>query len=334
MKTFPMFLKMAGRRIVIIGGGEQAAQKARLATKTEAELVLVAPVLDPELTDLVNEGKAQRIEPDAPDLFDNAALVFVATGCKGADAAWHAIAKRAGALVNVVDYPELCDAMTPSIVDRDPVVIAIGTEGTAPVLGRRLKTRIEEMLHPRLGAFAALAGRLRAEVAFRVSGSERRAFWRWVFGGAPWSVFASGNEREAADTIKTAIRTQSFADPMGRLSLVSGATAPDLIPVGTVARLQEADTIYADADVPAAVLELARRDAMRVQIPSIGSDPAALDKMLEEAASPAEIVCLSSRSISLDVPAAPGVIVDHMHCAVQVPLGGSAHLRLVSNDQT
>ena len=78
----------------------------------------MAPGLDAELADLVAARRATQCPGAQPGLFDNAALVFVATGCKGADAAWHARAKAAEALVNVVDYPDLCDAITPSIVDR------------------------------------------------------------------------------------------------------------------------------------------------------------------------------------------------------------------------
>lgn len=99
--------------------------------------------------------------------------------------------------MNVVDRPELCDLTTPSIVDRDPVVVAIGTEGNAPVLGRRIKTQIEQMLDPNLGRFAAAAGRLRGMVARHVPQSQRRAFWREVFAGPIWQTFKRGSEREA-----------------------------------------------------------------------------------------------------------------------------------------
>ena len=99
----------------------------------------------------------------------------------GSDAALHALAKEGGAVVNVVDQPDLCDAITPSIVDRDPVVVAIGTEGTAPVLARQIKTRMEELLEPRLGDLAALAGRLRDRAAMRLGPRQRRDLWRWVF---------------------------------------------------------------------------------------------------------------------------------------------------------
>ncbi|MEM7212504.1 MAG: NAD(P)-dependent oxidoreductase [Pseudomonadota bacterium] len=263
MKTFPMFLKVAERCIVIIGGGEQAAQKARLALKTEAKLVVIAAELDPELKDLVDSGRVRHLPEADAQVFADSALVFVATGCKGADASWHWRAKAAGALVNVVDYPDLCDAMTPSIVDRDPVVVAIGTEGTAPLLGRRIKTQIEELLHGRLGEYAAMAGRLRAEVAQRIPAKGRREFWRWVFNGAPWSMFSSGRERAAVGMIKDAMR-EGVQGVRGHLCVVLGASAAGLIPMSAVQRLQEADVIFVERNVPNAVLEFARRDAERV----------------------------------------------------------------------
>ena len=132
MKTFPMFLKMAGRRVVIFGGGEQAAQKVRLMLKTEAEIVVVAPALEPELATLAASGRVVRAVGDEAGLFAGAALAFVATGAPEEDARLAASARAAGVLVNVVDAPDLCDAYTPSIVDRDPLVVAIGTEGAAP----------------------------------------------------------------------------------------------------------------------------------------------------------------------------------------------------------
>jgi len=135
MKTFPMFLQLAGRRVVIVGGGELAAQKARLILKTQAQLEVWAPKLDPELLDLAKAGRIiHQTAQISPSSFADTALVFVATGCPGIDMALHALAKDVGATVNVVNQPDLCDAITPSIVDRDPVVVAIGTEGTARCL--------------------------------------------------------------------------------------------------------------------------------------------------------------------------------------------------------
>lgn len=269
MKTFPMFLQVAGRRVVIVGGGEQAAQKTRLILKTEAMVELWAPTLDPELSGLAGEGRiTHHLGAITPDTFLDTALVFIASGCPGLDMALYTLAKEVGATVNVVDQPELCDAITPSIVDRDPVVVAIGTEGTAPVLARQIKTKLEETLEPRLGDLAALAGRLRGAAAARLAPRARRDLWRWVFNDSPRQVFTSGAEREAAKLIKTAIETGEFgAKKGGSVSLVgAGPGAKDLITLRGVQRLQEADVIYYDRLLDPEILELARRDAERIYV--------------------------------------------------------------------
>jgi uroporphyrin-III C-methyltransferase/precorrin-2 dehydrogenase/sirohydrochlorin ferrochelatase len=269
MKTFPMFFKMDGRQVVIVGGGEQAAQKTRLMLKTEAQITIIADDLDPELATLAASGKVTQHQGEInAACFNNKALVFIATGCPAADSALHAMAKAAGATVNVVDQPHLCDVITPSIVDRDPVVVAIGTEGTAPVLGRQIKTQIEQMLEPELGDLAALAGRLRASAAARLAPRARRDLWRWVFGSTPRRTHARGARRETAQMIKQAIQTGDFGqDAKGSVALVgAGPGATDLITLRGIQRLQEADVIYYDRLVDPEILELARRDAERVYV--------------------------------------------------------------------
>ena len=270
MKSFPMFFRTSGRHVVIVGGGEQAAQKARLILKSDAEIRLVADELDAELRGLVAAGRAVHLGGDAtPQTFAEAAITFVATGCAGADGAYHALAKAAGAVVNVVDRPDLCDVITPSIVDRDPVVVAIGTEGTAPVLGRAIKTQVETMLPPRVGALAALAGRLRGAVAENLPEKKRRAFWAWVFKGRPAQLHAGGAEDEAATLIKAAIEAREVPEDRseGHIALVgAGPGAKDLLTLRAVERLQEADVIFYDRLSGDDALELARRDAERVYV--------------------------------------------------------------------
>lgn len=269
MKTFPMFLQMKGRRVVIAGGGEQAAQKCRLILKTEAAITVLADALEPELADLHAAGRITWTHGAiCPDSFAETALVFIATGCPGMDASLHALAKQVGATVNVVDQPALCDAITPSIVDRSPVVVAIGTEGTAPLLARQIKTRLEEMLEPRLGDLAALAGRLRDQAAMRLGPRERRDLWRWVFGGPVRRTHASGAERVAAQMIKKAIESGDIGEAdVGSVALVgAGPGAKDLITLRGVQRLQEADVIYYDRLIDPEILDLARRDAERVYV--------------------------------------------------------------------
>ena len=267
MKAFPMFIKTTGRRVVIVGGGEQAAQKARLILKTDARIVLINAELDDELQALVVAGRAEVTATLRVDSFDDAAMAFVATGCPAFDASAHALAKAARCPVNVVDRPELCDLTTPALVDRDPIVVAIGSEGTAPVLTREIKTRLEQMLPQNIGGLAALAGRLRPSVARRVPRSERRAFWGWVFKGAPRAAWTRGEERDTTRRIKDAIAGGGVPQSRGggMVSLVgAGPGARDLLTLRAVERLQEADVIFYDRLVDEDLLELARRDAERV----------------------------------------------------------------------
>lgn len=266
MKSFPMFIKTSGRRVVIVGGGEQAAQKTRLILKTDAQIDIVAPHLDDELQDLADAGRITQVLHVSAKVFDNAAMGFIATGCPGLDVAMHALAKAARCPVNVVDRPELCDLTTPALVDRDPIVVAIGSEGTAPVLTREIKTRLETMLPQNLGGLAALAGRLRGGVARHIAQGSRRPFWAWVFKSDPRKLWEQGKERDASRLIKDTIVAGVVPDKAnGRVSLVgAGPGARDLMTLRAVQRLQEADVIFYDRLVDEEVLELARRDAERV----------------------------------------------------------------------
>jgi len=267
MKNFPMFLRMDGRRVVLCGGGEEIARKARLILKTEARMTILARELDPELADLVASGRADQVTSLSADIFADAALVFIHSGDDDHDIALAALARAAGAVVNVIDRPELCDAFTPSIVDRDPLVVAIGTEGAAPVLGRAIKTEIETMLAPRLGTFVALAGRLRGAVAQAFPQEARRGFWEWAFNGEALRAHLEGRERAAAKLLKEAIADGKAPPMQGHIALVgAGPGARDLLTMRAVQRLQQADVIFYDRLVDPEVLELARRDADRVYV--------------------------------------------------------------------
>lgn len=273
MQSFPMFIKTTNRHFVVVGDGEQAAQKSRLLMKSDVHIKLLSNDPDDELRAFINKGRMTQVSgPITPASFDGATLGFIATGSPVADVCIHDIAKQAGVLVNVVDRPALCDITTPSIVDRDPVVVAIGTEGTAPVLARRIKTRVEQMLDPNLGRFAQAAGDLRDMVARYVPQDQRRAFWREIFTGAIWQKFKSGSERQALSDFKTAIREGTSLTSHGSITVIdTSAGAADLISLRAVERLQEADEIFFEDQADDDILELARRDAERSLLGSAGS---------------------------------------------------------------
>ena len=156
MRYFPLFADLDAAGVLVAGGGEQAAQKVRLLLKTNARITVIAADPTPELRQLAGQG-ALTIKHRAfqVDDLDGQRLVYVATGDRDLDAAVSQAAQTLNVPVNVVDVPELSTFITPAIVDRSPVTVAIGTEGTAPVLAREIKTRLESWLPANLGVLAA-----------------------------------------------------------------------------------------------------------------------------------------------------------------------------------
>ncbi|HKQ95748.1 MAG TPA: bifunctional precorrin-2 dehydrogenase/sirohydrochlorin ferrochelatase, partial [Aestuariivirgaceae bacterium] len=206
MRYFPLFLDVRDRKALVVGGGEEALRKVRLLLKTEARIEIVAPELHPELTDLAVGGNIAWIgRRFASSHLDGANLVFVA-----ADATTNDLvageAKKRDILVNVVDDADLSSAIVPAIVDRDPLVVAIGTEGAAPVLAQGIRNDLEASLPPFLGALTKAAGALRERVAERVpAGSPRRQFWQRFFFGSVREAFSRG-ARAFGPALESALR--------------------------------------------------------------------------------------------------------------------------------
>lgn len=270
MRAFPIFLQAEGRTIIIFGGGADAAAKLRLVAKTQARILVVAQALVPGEIEL---GEAEWVEADPLGFAfpANAALAYAATGDEALDARIAHHARANNVLVCAADQPAISDFITPAIVDRDPVVIAIGTEGTAPVLARMIKAQIEVMLPQGLGALGRLANSLRDRVAATLApGIERRSFWRRFFQGALDNGALDGQldvqtARERAETLLSGKQTDKVRP--GFVSFVSsGPGGPDLMTLRARKVLDEADVVLYDALVAPDILELARREALMVNV--------------------------------------------------------------------
>ena len=182
MRHLPISLDLRGRTVVVAGGGEIALAKLRLLTKTEARLAVFAAEPMPEIERLAGEGCLHlcRRAPAAIDLA-GVALVYAASGDAAEDARVVDLGRAAGALCNAVDNREASDFITPAIVDRDPVTVAISTGGSAPVLGRQIKADIEARLDPETGTLARIAEEFRPQAATLPAGQPRRRFWSRFF---------------------------------------------------------------------------------------------------------------------------------------------------------
>jgi uroporphyrin-III C-methyltransferase/precorrin-2 dehydrogenase/sirohydrochlorin ferrochelatase len=275
LAVFPAFHKVAGRRVVVVGGGPEAAAKIRLLSETKAEIVVFARTLAKETgVDLIAaHGDWRGQWPTAADI-SGAALVFAATGSEEGDREIRLLARAAGVPINVVDRPELCDFYTPALVNRAPLAVAVASEGVAPVLSRHVRARIEAMLAPAFGDLSGLAERLRARVAKTLAtGGERRRFWARFFSGSIAEKVFAGRADEAE---REAVRSLEIEPILiGHVSLVgAGPGAEDLLTLRAQRALQEADVIVYDRLVPAAVVAQGRRDARRIYVGKAKGDQA------------------------------------------------------------
>lgn len=282
-----MFLDMRGRTALLAGGDEQIAQKSRLLTRTEADLVIMSETLIPELQRLVDQGQARHVAADCDaGVISASRFVFIATGDDELDQKIADHARAAGAIVNMVDKPDQCDMITPALVDRDPVVVAIGTEGAAPVLAKAIKTSLEQSLSPRLGGFIDMIRLQRGAVAEQVDRRARLPFWNWAIKGAPWRKWLEGDEAGAEAMVRAA--AQAGGPPTGEpggLTFIEAPAAPDLLSLRAVERLQNAAVVFHSETLDDSVLELARRDAERVALSECPRhDPAEVEKALMQGA--------------------------------------------------
>ena len=267
MRSFPLFLKLEGRPVLLVGAGSAAAAKLRLLGSAGARVTVIAHTPSADLLAAVADTRAELVRDVlSPQYFASTELVFGATGSEVDDRIVAEHAHAAGKLVNIVDRPELSDFTMPAIVDRGDIVVAVSTHGASPVLAQRVRAAIESVLPPGLGRLAQFAQRFRAAIQARIGeNAARRRFWDQVLGGPIAAAVLAGDETRATrDLIRAVNRGEPKAET-GRVSLVgAGPGDPELLTLRAARALREADVIVYDKLVDPAVLEYARRDARRI----------------------------------------------------------------------
>lgn len=263
LNTFPLSFKVRGKRVIIVGGTDEALNKVRLVAKTTASIEIYSRQIEADFSafPVAVFERALRVEDIA-----GAALVFVAEDGADAELA-KAEARRLNIPLNVVDVPAECDFYTPSIVDRAPLSVAISTEGDAPVLARLVRAQIEALLAPGIGKIASLAGGLRHRVESLIhDGAARRRYYEaLVSSPAVEQAVAASPIAGIAEAEKLLSAHAADRSGQGVVWLIgAGPGADDLLTLRAQRLLQQADVIVHDQLVPAAVVEMGRRDAEQI----------------------------------------------------------------------
>jgi uroporphyrin-III C-methyltransferase / precorrin-2 dehydrogenase / sirohydrochlorin ferrochelatase len=265
---FPVFFDLGAQKVLIVGGGEVALRKVSLLERTGALITVVAPQIAPELMERAAAGKLKlAIREFAADDLDGARLVIVATSHRAVNRWIANLCESRNVPVNVVDDREASRFIVPAIIDRDPVLVAISTGGTSPVLARRLRERLEALIPKRIGELASWLRALRRITRQKLRDTdERRRFFEAVVDGQAARRFIEGDRTGAQRIAQQLLATTSTAPrAVGEVTLVgAGPGDPELLTLKALRALQDADVILHDRLVSAAVLDLARRDATRI----------------------------------------------------------------------
>ncbi len=267
---FPVFLNLAGRRVLVVGGGPVAARKVDALLAADSQVTVIAPRLGRALLRLLASGRIRHDDRAfEPAQLRECVYVVAATDDPATNASVAAAATAARVLVNVVDDGARSSAILPAVVRRGRVTVAIGTGGAAPALASRLRAAIEAVLDASWAGAAALAAAYRERIRYRFPDLRlRRRVYDWMLDGPVARALRANRRGEAAGLLDRAINDPSAAFAAGgSVALVgAGPGDPGLLTLNALRQLQSADVILHDHLVPAAVLALARRDAERIPV--------------------------------------------------------------------
>ena len=267
MDFLPIFVAAKNRKILVVGQGQMADAKCRGVLKTTAQVTVFADTPSAEALAWAVQGLID-LRPGLPIAkdFEAVTLFYAAHADDAVNDELAEMARSSGAIVNVLDRTDACDFITPAIVDRDPVVVAIGTEGSAPVLARQIKADVEAMLPAELGRFARLANAFRSKARVLPEGLPRRNFWRAFF--KPERIEAAGSDEAINKSLEALLSQHLAAVPeAGSVAFVgAGPGDPELLTLKARRHIHEAEVIIYDRLVGKGVLELARREAKFIDV--------------------------------------------------------------------
>ena len=297
MDIFPISLKLQQQPCLIVGGGHIAYRKAVLLHKAGAVIHVIAPDIDANLLQLVEESQGKYIQALYPAQIqlNDYRLVIAATDDYAVNTQVFEDCEALKILVNSVDDPPHCRFMVPAIVDRSPLVISVASNGTSPVLSRQIRTQLETSIPHGMGKLAEFSGKWRAAVKAKISNpDERRVFWEDLYASPLKEQVFHDNLTEADRLIEQALL--KWQTPKGEVYLVgAGPGDPELLTLKALRLMQQADVVIYDRLVSPAIMELCRRDATKIYVGKARSNHAVpqegINALLVEYASKGQRVC-------------------------------------------
>ena len=270
MRFFPLYLDIHKQPCLVVGGGNIALRKVSRLLSANARVKVVARTLCDGLREKLVAGEISYIESDYQEShLDGMILVIAATSDTAVNIQVSLQAKQKRIPVNVVDNPQLCSFIMPSVINRDPVQIAISTGSASPILARLLRARLETMIPSAYGKLAALMKSFRDKVREHIPDiQKRRRFWEEALQGPITEMLFAGQDRAALDALSEKLAQGGGVIPsVGEVYLVGGGPGdPDLLTFRALRLMQQADVVLYDRLVAPTIVDLARRDADRIYV--------------------------------------------------------------------
>jgi uroporphyrin-III C-methyltransferase/precorrin-2 dehydrogenase/sirohydrochlorin ferrochelatase len=265
MKYLPVFYDIAGKPCLVVGGGGIAARKAELLLRSGGRVRLVATAVGERVRDMAADIEIDERAFEPADL-DGVVCAIAATDDAASNAEISRLAQSRNIPVNVVDDPALCSFIMPSMIDRDPVQIAVSTGGVSPVLARLLRGRLESSIPGAYGELARLAEEGREAVKRALPEVEsRRRFWETVLDGPVAELVFAGRAAEARELFARELENFDVRVVKGEVYLVgAGPGDPDLLTFKALRLMQQADVVVYDRLVSRPILDMVRRDAEKI----------------------------------------------------------------------
>lgn len=263
MKYFPVFVDANYITAMIIGGGEVASRKIELLLKSTTNITIMSKDVCASVERLINLHQLTWLKHNYQiDHIAHINLVIAATDDALINQAVAEEARALNILTNVVDQPELCTYITPAIIDRSPMIIALSSSGSAPILIRMLREQIEKTLPQGYGKLADFSYKFREHVKARVKGlRNRRSFWENTLRGPIGQAVLDGNQKQAEQQLIASIK-QEIAPPSGEIIFIHTKEGnPDNLTLSAHRAMQFADAVFYDVKVNTVLIEYVRRDA-------------------------------------------------------------------------